>query len=316
MSFATVFPNLTNQLGANARGAHLQLDAQLNTLTVSDKTILNCVAINTDRLKCIDVLEMTGRAVFNGDVTFFGPVSFLDGSITLCDIICPTDFTLTAGGNISTTSGLATFIDSATTSGFRLSASSAIEETLLLTATNVAAGNATILVDASKTLAGGNSQLILQSTSAAATTGNSTVNINATQAGAGTATIALASSDDITLTAAGDVTSAIHLLVNGGTAAAIDLQNTLGTSATAIDLNAQAGGFQIQGAGAGVGCLIQTLGAAQDLLVRTSSGNLDVTSGGRLAILGANTASLSATTGNITVNAAAGDIAPYTCGSG
>ena len=95
-------------LGANSRGRRNFQDAQLNTLTVSDKTILNCVAINTDRLKCIDVLEMTGRAVFNGDVTFFAPVSFLDGSITLCDIDCPTDFTLTAGDDVSITAGATT----------------------------------------------------------------------------------------------------------------------------------------------------------------------------------------------------------------
>lgn len=104
MSFATAFLQTPTQLfGANTSGRRNLLDLGLSTLTVSDKAILNCLAINTDKLKCVDVLEMTGTAVFggnvifNGPVVFNGPVAFLDGAVTICDIDCPTNFTLTAG---------------------------------------------------------------------------------------------------------------------------------------------------------------------------------------------------------------------------
>ena len=507
MSFATALIQTSNQLGPNARGAHLQKDAQLNTLTVSDKTILNCVAINTDRLKCIDVLEMTGRAVFNGDVTFLGPVFFLDGTITLCSVNCPTDFTLTAGNDIieqagndmflqaandisvladdgglgvgnlllqgaqqvrinatrasvnvggpnsiylnsllggvtidsddaaANATGLLEIQDNGTTmsllrsnalstiggqlilgldqpagedftiqhqggtdgtinftirqpnavaagtnslvltsdgqgdaafptppdnaaviveatnggiqlvaaenSVFVMSSQSNTDQSLVIHANNQSTGGSTVTLEAAATNAlGGNTVAEVLASQAAASTGDAQLTLGASTLGAagsdaatslsatsnggnsliridsnsntGTGAMALGSSDTIALTAGGDVTNAIHLLVNGGTAAAIDLQNTLGTSGTAIDLNAQLGGFQIQGGTIGTGgaadSLIQCLGTTQGLLVRTNTGNIDVTSGGRVAILGANTASLTATTGNITIDAVDGNV--------
>jgi hypothetical protein len=306
--FAQSFLQTPTQLfGANTSGRRNLLDLGLSTLTVSDKAILNCVAINTDKLKCVDVLEMTGTAVFGGNVIFNGPVQFVGpviGTLNVCTIFCPGDFLLTAAGTspaacaidllalqgdifIETNDGDiyvrprgttgsrgAFFIESERTSTLMVDAAQVTTQSLVVQSVNTGTGNTLLELSANKTVAGGIATVDLLSRSSALATGaasvmnitashtgtavtdDATLNISSTvnTGGLGTASLALVSTDIISLNAAGNTNTppTIHIRADGAAAllSTISIQNDNGTgfgANPAISINAQAGGVQVQG---------------------------------------------------------------------
>jgi hypothetical protein len=232
-------------LGANSRGRRNFQDSQLNTLTVSDKTILNCLAINTDKLKCIDVLEMTGTAVFGGNVIFNGPVAFsgaITGALNLCNIACSANFLLTAQGSviIDAPNSFAA-INAGASSSFIIEGEDDVDPVVLsLLNTNGGMNDSQINVHSYKDSSGGGETVLnLRSEQTNTATGgeallniitnhtggdasdNSTIRITSHSA-SGLATINLSSDDTIIANAGGTLT--LHSENSSGSVANVTIQ--------------------------------------------------------------------------------------------
>ena len=79
--------------GPTAQGIRSHVDGRLNTLTVSDKAVINCVALTADRIRCIN-LFLDSLTITNITVP---------GILNVCNIHCDTLLQITAGTGITAT---------------------------------------------------------------------------------------------------------------------------------------------------------------------------------------------------------------------
>ena len=77
--------------GPTSWGIKSQVDSQLNTLTVSDKAVINCVALTADRIRCNN-LFLDSLIIPNITVS---------GILNACSINCDTTMQITAGAAIT-----------------------------------------------------------------------------------------------------------------------------------------------------------------------------------------------------------------------
>jgi hypothetical protein len=105
--------------GPTAQGIKSHVDCRLNTLTVSDKAVINCVALTADRIRCIN-LFLDNLTITNITVP---------GILNVCNIHCDTLLQITAGTGITATTAAGDIALTATTGSITETAFGNITET-------------------------------------------------------------------------------------------------------------------------------------------------------------------------------------------
>ena len=120
--------------GPTSWGIKSQVDSQLNTLTVSDKAIINCVALTADRIRCVN-LFLDSLIIPNITVS---------GILNACSINCDTTMQITAGTGITATTVAGDIALTATAGSITETAGTAITLAAATDISLTAAGEVTI----------------------------------------------------------------------------------------------------------------------------------------------------------------------------